>query len=366
MEKDFYAKSIEFTYQIKKLSTYEIKQLNHSFLNELPKHLYKYRKSGKLGRIDFYIGERKIYTASFNNLNDKFEGVTPATKQRILTFDGESMCRYYKDSIIRILKERFPSLDEKVAVKIFDLIIEEHFDKNAIYKRSAMLVKDTERKQLKTIISALSYIFEKMDTELNSNKDFAKGMRMLMDINNEMGAYCMCDTLSNDGLWALYADDFSGYCIEYDLTDPCKSKGSIRFISNLYPVKYVKKKDDDWFKPLFEMTIKTINIDGKANQFNSGILFNHWMIKALCSKKDTWSGEREWRALGKANTSYMGPLISSIIVGHNICKDDFMKISEYAKKKRYPLKITDIDYNNQEVIAREITEEDIKLINSRE
>ena len=366
MEKDFYAKSIEFTFQTKKLSTYEIKQLNHPFLSELPKHLYKYRKSGKAGRIDFYVGERKIYTASFNKLNDKFEGVTPATKERILKFDGESMCRYYKDSIISILKERFPSLDVKASNKIFDLILEEHFDKDAIYKRSAMMVKDTERKQLKTIISALSYIFEKMDTELNSNKDFAKGMRLLMNINDEMGAYCMCDSLSNDNLWALYADDFAGYCIEYDLTEPCRSKGSIRFISNLYPVKYVKKKDDDWFKPLFEMTIKTINVDGKASQFNSGVLFNHWMLKVLCSKKDTWSGEKEWRALGKANTSYTGPLISSIIVGHNICKSDFEKISEYAKKKRYPLMITHIDYNNQEVVAREITEEDIKEINLRE
>ena len=113
------------------------------------------------------------------------------------------------------------------------------------------------------------------------------------------------------------------------------------------------------------MTIKTINVDGKASQFNSGVLFNHWMLKVLCSKKDTWSGEKEWRALGKANTSYTGPLISSIIVGHNICKSDFEKIHEYVKKKHYPLKITDVDYNNQEVVAREITEEDMKKINLR-
>ena len=114
------------------------------------------------------------------------------------------------------------------------------------------------------------------------------------------------------------------------------------------------------------MTIKTINIDGKANQFNGGVLFNHWMLKVLCSKKDTWSGEKEWRALGKANASYTGPLISSIIIGHNICKSDFDKICEYAKKKHYPLMITDIDYNNQEVITRCISEEDLEKINSRD
>ena len=57
MDKEYYAKSIEFTLQTKKLSTYEIKQLDHPFLQELPKHLYKYRKSGDNGRIDFYVGK---------------------------------------------------------------------------------------------------------------------------------------------------------------------------------------------------------------------------------------------------------------------------------------------------------------------
>ena len=299
-------------------------------------------------------------------LNDKFEGVTPVTKDRILTLSGENICRHYKESILGILKERFPSLDLESSVRIFDLILEEHFDKDRIYKRSMHLVKDTEKKQLKTVISALAYIFTKLDSEMNSNKDFSKGMQMLININDEMGAYCMCDTLSNDNLWALYADDFSGYCIEYDLTEPCKSKGSIRFISNLYPVTYVKKKDDDWFKKLYEMTIKTINIDGRASQFNSGLQFNQWLLQVLCSKKELWSGEREWRALGKANTSYNSPLISSIIVGHKINKNDFEKIMKYANKSGYKILITDVDYDRQEVISREINAEDIELINSRE
>lgn len=365
MEKDYYTKSIEFSLAIKKLSTSEVQNLNHEFIKEIPHHLYKYRKSGFLGRVEFYVGKRQIYTASFNDLNDEFEGVTPATKNRIMSLDGESMCKYYKDSILKILKDRFKSLDMESSNQIFDMIVEEHFDKDSIYKRALVLVKDNERKQLKTVISALSYIFEKMDTEMNKNGDFDKGMRVLMNINSEMGAFCMCDSYANENLWALYADKFSGYCIEYDLTEPCKSRGALKFITSLYPVKYVKKKDDDWFKPLFESTIKSINFDGKANRFNSSIIFHHWMLQTLCSKRIAYSNEKEWRALGKANTSYLGPLVSAIIVGHNINREDFVKIQTNANKNHFPIKITELDYENQEVVVRDINQSDIDKIMKR-
>ena len=280
--------------------------------------------------------------------------------------NGEGLCRYYRSSIIEILAKRIPSLNIDYAETIFEFIIEKHFDREAVFECSKSLVKETEQNQLKAAIGALSYIFEKMDTDLNSNESFAKGIKMLANTNDEIGAYCMCDTFSNDSLWDLYADNFAGYCIEYDLTDPCRSKGSIRFVSSLFPIEYVERKDDDWFKPLYETVIKAINVNGKTDLPKGAFLFHHWILKTLCSKKNVWSGEKEWRFLGKGNSSHRGPIISSIIVGHNINKCDFLKIHKYAEEKRYSLKITDIDYSNQSVMARDITKLDMDLIMSRE
>lgn len=368
MEKDIYYESLEFALIARRLTPYDAKALNHPFVNKLPKHLYKYRKQGKLGRKEFYLGERNIYAASFEELkttNDSFEGITPMTKQRIMNLDAVSICKYYKEDIISVLKEKVPSLHTDVASKIFDIILDEEFDKERIYKRVYPLVEEENKKYLKTAISALTYLFINLDDQISTNSDFKKGMEMFFNINNLMGAFCVCDTMSNDQLWSLYADGFSGYCIEYDLTEPCKSKGSIRFISNLYPVNYVKKKDDDWFKKIYESMIKTINIHGKASQFDSGVFFHQWLLKALCSKKDSWSMEKEWRFLGNANKIYKGPLISAIIVGHNINKEDFDEIVHYSEELQCELKITDIDYSTQEIIARDITEEDISKINKR-
>lgn len=367
MDKDIYLESIEFAIFAKRHSTYEIKELNHPFVNKIPKHLYKYRKSGEEGRKAFYLGDRNIYTASFDKLHDDdaLEGVTPIVKERIKNNNAESICRYYKQHIISILREKVPSLDLEKSSLIFDAIIDEHFDFDFIYKRICYLVKDEEKKALKTATSAIAYMFRNLDNQANENKDFKKGIEMFLNINELMGAYCVCDTMSNDQLWSLYADRYAGYCIEYDLTDPCKSKGSIKLISGLYPVIYAKKKDDDWFKMLYEAIVKTINIRGKASQFDSGIFFHHWLVKTLCTKKESWSYEREWRILGNANKSYKGPLISSIIVGHKINKTDFEEIQRYASVLQCKLKITDFDFEKQEVIARDITDNDISLINKR-
>ena len=113
---------------------------------------------------------------------------------------------------------------------------------------------------------------------------------------------------------------------------------------------------------MFESTIKSINVYGKADRFNGGLIFHHWMLQVLCSKKDTWSNEREWRALGGANVSYLGPLVSAIIVGHNISKNDFNEIKKDADKNGFPIKITSIDYENQEIIIKDITQNDIDKI----
>ena len=366
MEADFYTKSIQFYYSTKKLTQYEIQELNHPFLKEIPKHLYKYRKSGEEGRASFYIDERKIYTASFNDLNDIFEGITPATKDRILNSTAEKICNHYKEAIISILANRFPGLNVESANNIFEMFSEEHFDNDSIYSRAKSLVSEEQQKELRAVLSAISYIFRQLDSEMDKNGEFAKGMQLLMNTNSLMGAFCMCESYTQENLWAFYADDFKGYCIEYNLTNPCRSKGSIRFIQGLYPVNYVDKKDDDWFKPLFESTVATINIDGKGDKFNSGLIFNHWMTKTLCSKKkQRWSTENEWRFIGKANGKQLGPLISTIIVGHKINKKDFDIIQTYAKKRDYPLKITAINYEKQEVFIRDLTPMDIEEINKR-
>lgn len=367
MEKDFYTKSIEFTLKTKGLSTYEVQELNHPFLEELPKHLYKYRKSGELGMKEFYIHKRSIYTASFDKLgeNDAFEGITPATRERIIKYDAVSMCRYYKDHIIRVIRDKIPELNLNESNKIYDIILDERFDNSAICKRILTMVGEEKKKQLKRVISAITYIFKNIDDELDSNKDFRKGMEMLLNVNNIMGAFCMCVSMSNDQLWSLYADNYTGYCIEYDLSSPCKSRGSIKFISNLYPVRYVDKKDDDWFKVLYEATVKSIDINGRANRFDSGVFFNCWFVQALCTKKTSWSYEKEWRFLGESNKGSKGPLISNIIVGHNINKNDFDEIQRYAKTIQCDIKITDIDYEKQEVISRELTQDDIEKINKR-
>ncbi len=371
MENDYYLESIRFTKETAKMSTSDIKLADYDFLHRIPTHLYKFRKKGKEGRINFYLGDRAIYTASLTKqkeLGDEFEGITPATKRRILDSDAESLCKYYKEDIKNIIKNHLPNSTESQIETVFNVLLEEEFDEKAIIRRLKTIEGFKYDKRFERIISAIVYLFYKIGNELNGNSDFAKGMRMLMDINDNMGVFCMCDSYKNQNLWINFADNFEGYCIEYDFSNPCRSSKLIKLIKALYPVCYCNNKDDDWIKSLFESTIECIDFSngGPSNIDDAASIFNHWCIKTICTKGLFLREEHEWRILSSANQAFTGPLISTVIVGHKINRIDFHLIKQYCDKNDYPMKITDVDYEKKEIIIREITENDINLINLRD
>ena len=366
MNKDKYFElSYDFNEKIKKKSLSEIQDLNHPLNFLIPKHLYKYRRVDKVDRIEFYLNKRKIYTASFNSLNDPFEGITNATKEMLLKHDHKTIFKEYKTMIVDLLVDKVESLNKTFALKIYQLILDNDFNEKKIYESSISFVDKKDRKSLKTIISLLIYIFSNVSSEEDKNKDLEEGIKILINTNTLIGAYCMCESGTNEQLWAAYADNYEGYCIEYDFSKPCKSKGSVNFIKTLFPVIYKQIKDDDWLKVLFETMIKSMDIYGNPNRFNGAIYFKLWFIKVICTKTKNRFYEKERRFIDTANRKIQGPLISRVIVGHNIKKENFDIIKKYCDKNSYPIAITDLDNINKRVIIRDINEEDIMKINGR-
>jgi hypothetical protein len=92
-----------------------------------------------------------------------------------------------------------------------------------------------------------------------------------------MGVCCFSDTNENYVMWAHYADEYRGICVEYsthDLSDGLPDVFAVR-------VQY----DIQLPKPRYE---ETPDRQGAA-------------IKALSSKNSDWFYEREWRLLTKPN-----------------------------------------------------------------
>ena len=84
---------------------------------------------------------------------------------------------------------------------------------------------------------------------------------------------CFGDSSANDLLWAHYADNHAGVCIGVELGLTKEDENVIR------PVRYDGPVEIDITQPRNQST----NLD----------LFK----KVLCTKEESWKGEREWRAI---------------------------------------------------------------------
>lgn len=115
------------------------------------------------------------------------------------------------------------------------------------------------------------------------------------------GLACFSETHDNDLLWAHYASNWSGICIEYDYSE---LSASIRELeaANLFPVIY---------------SSDLITIDDRDL-----IDAEEAVDRILRQKKQCWSYEREWRLLANLGPNMIGPLtITRIFLGSRIAKD---------------------------------------------
>ena len=128
----------------------------------------------------------------------------------------------------------------------------------------------------------------------------------------------LSETNNSPAMWAHYAEEFRGFCIEYDFS---KILGKPIWCS-LNPVIYTDSIPD--FSEYF----------GKSDCFNNLISIYAAMIKA-----EDWSYEREWRLiipLGKQPDSYFlvnAPKPSAIYLGCRISKEDEDKLVQIARNK---------------------------------
>lgn len=142
---------------------------------------------------------------------------------------------------------------------------------------------------------------------------------------------CFTETNLNLPMWTHYADNHSGICLEYDITN-LKSK---KLKKNLFPVFYTDKLPDKCISPYRNL----------AFTFYYNILIH---------KLSDWSYEKEWRLLFDASFWYEdfdaipeefwceGKKLkfiqpSKIYLGCHISLENAAIIKEYARKANIPV-----------------------------
>ncbi len=288
-----------------------------SIKNEnLPSKIYRFRKANKPEDHDREVENReinafdnnKVWLCSPEKYNDPYE------------------CCTWHDYKTVSKALQLKKIDEFLSTNNLESLL----SKNEI----------AEAKNADDPISTLGYILLKKDEKLNEgkiNKCIKCISETIKNEHNEIIQYCnhilqrgmkVCtfsESFDSIVLWAHYASNHRGFCLEYDVYN-----WSLRNIQRqyLYPVIYSKK--------LFDATKYLLSIID-YNELNP--LF---AILATIHKSPEWAYEKEWRfvlPLGESNPDQNFEIHSpsGLYLGLRIETGYKERLVEVAKKKRIPV-----------------------------
>lgn len=197
----------------------------------------------------------------------------------------------FERDINSILENNFWSANPKEFNDVFETVID---------NRPAI-------KLIEFIARKLGINSEKDIEFLNNNTD------KVMSMDNRNGIYSLSKNSRDELLWAHYANQHNGYCIEYDLNILLNS---IKEMEHYNSVTYSKTPIKINWKDFFNSNSKRLNKMGTY-------------------KSKRWEYEQEYRIItnrtGKINYSPLA--IKSIYFGLRICTDKKQKIINSLKSR---------------------------------
>lgn len=97
----------------------------------------------------------------------------------------------------------------------------------------------------------------RLDLEKNAarwSREIAEHMDVMRNsVRNSVVTYCMTERMDNHSLWENYADQYRGFCVEYDFTDfDTKPYEHYENLVSLFPMSYVEERPPYDILPLLQ------------------------------------------------------------------------------------------------------------------
>ncbi len=148
--------------------------------------------------------------------------------------------------------------------------------------------------------------------------------------------FSMSEDYDSNSMWAYYANNNRGFCIEYDFqkTRALPSEAKRKLIS-LYRVEYQEKQEDYSFIPLMEYYL------GAKQDIQKIQSETYNMLTKLITKKIDWKHEKEWRLFlsNTENKQYID-LVSGIIIDERVLNTENAKrLIELSNKRGWSITV---------------------------
>ena len=246
-----------------------------------------------------------------------------------------------------MLREQL-EINNDLIKKLYDNMTPETFmqlsDDNSTYEMFAQSIgvdDDADGVSLNNLIYQ-KYNLQNADVAIQMDNDFTRiDQEMSKMIDGLFYVVSLCNDFKNRLMWSHYADNHSGFCIEYDFS---KEKGINQNLLTL-PVIYSKVRPKFPWKAF--MDAKNLNTEEASAEIMLSVL----------TKDDVWSYENEWRILvpvklGEENIQ--APPISCIYLGALCNEQNKATIISIANKLKVPVKQMVVDRGEYMLHAQSI------------
>lgn len=231
--------------------------------------------------------------------------------------------KYFKcsDRSIRMLREsRLFFADPDSLNDLFEFKIQMNPTINTIeeiYFTTRKLIEDQEFKTkakkemgdsaIKLIENADIEYFKKNLSIQETEKSLSENWNQIRKLDaKELGVCCFTKRPDNKLMWAHYADDNKGFCLEFEF---------VSWLVKCKPVNYVKEYP----------TIRALDVMVKPTLY----------LDLLFTKSDEWNYEEEFRALkyGTGEIKYPSGALLSVIFGYKTSKENRARIIQSLSSK---------------------------------
>lgn len=298
--------------------TNKIRNNNSSYNG--PKSLFKYRSFDDYA-FDIFKNNY-VYLCQVQKLDDPSECMAEFKVNDLYNFEQNHLKPKCIEQIFDMI---VPYTNNDTHSQVKAMVMQIINQKGTIYSKDILeLTMDIQsmypNTNLAPLVNYIASIPELLDKP-EIYEQFKTFLAVAMEARQKLGVCSLSETKNNKKMWDKYANNSSGYCIEYDVSD-------YEFNKDILPVVYKDDRNCDVITQLIDMFINDMIYNFSNKQIQTDI---SQYISLFVTKNLIWEYQKEWRLIGNAGEKVKAPKIKTIYLGYNVSSENDKKVHDYFK-----------------------------------
>jgi len=314
-------------------------------LKNCPSFLYKYRAFDDKGYSIQNIKRNTIWLADPISFNDPFDSKLHSHSIEFVDYMFDFVEIINSKLDLTELKPKESIGSENLIYPILKMREANEILKDFSFKNHVLSSNNESNSKFVDLhFEAMSFIKEYMTKEeWESHCEVCRLMyntKDLLKLKNDLPAYlykiaCVSEVKDSNLMWSHYAENHSGFCIEYSMLDHENFKD---FLEDIYPVFYEDTTADE------------------KEDILKGIKF--YKLYSVLRKSAEWQYEKEWRIVipihEDMENNLKMPKITAIYLGCQISNENKELLIEIAKGNSINLFQAERKYNTQKLVFKKL------------